>query len=302
MLDRWRCAEFMSTLTGLSASSVEVYTRDLAAFIEWANNAVGTPAALDRSGVRQYVLVQAQARLGARTIARKLSVIRRYCRWLVEMNVLLSDPTAGLSPPKATRRLPDVLTADELGTMLQPIVDRDVWCEARDRAVMEVLYGAGIRVSELCGLNWSDVDTRSSTIRVTGKGDKTRVVPLGTPAVEALNHWREQRFSNQGPAAAHPAAPSLAAVFVNARGKRATPRDIRRYIDKRSLAPTHPHAFRHTYATHLLDGGADLRTVQELLGHSSLSTTQIYTHLSRERLRNAIDTSHPRSRAQHVAQ
>ena len=159
--------------------------------------------------------------------------------------------------------------------------------DRRDLAVLELLYAAGLRVSELCGLDRGDVDLRDRTVTVLGKGGKQRRVPVHTAAVDALRAWFEDgRETMDGPPEA---------VFVNRRGARLGPRDVRRILDRRSASPTHPHALRHTYATHLLDGGADLRVVQELLGHASLATTQVYTHVSKERLRAVYDETHPRS-------
>ncbi len=156
--------------------------------------------------------------------------------------------------------------------------------------MLEILYGSGLRVGELCGLRPEDVVADTQQIRVWGKGSKQRQVPLSDPAAQALEAWvrhgRDGLVTDQTPADA---------VFLNRRGRRLTPRDVRRIIDRRSASPTHPHALRHTYATHLLDGGADLRAVQELLGHSDLATTQHYTHVSRERLRSVLHATHPRA-------
>ena len=159
--------------------------------------------------------------------------------------------------------------------------------DRRDLAVLELLYAAGLRVSELCGLDRGDIDLRGRTVTVLGKGGKQRRVPIHDAAVAALRAWLEDgRDDMAGPPEA---------AFVNQRGARLGPRDVRRILDRRSASPTHPHALRHTYATHLLDGGADLRVVQELLGHASLATTQVYTHVSKERLRSVYGETHPRA-------
>jgi len=159
--------------------------------------------------------------------------------------------------------------------------------ECRDVAVLELLYAAGLRVSELCSLDRGDIDLRGRTVTVLGKGGKQRRVPIHDTAAAALRAWlHDGRDAMEGPPEA---------AFVNQRGARLGPRDVRRILDRRAAAPTHPHALRHTYATHLLDGGADLRVVQELLGHSSLATTQVYTHVSKERLRAVYDGTHPRA-------
>ena len=159
--------------------------------------------------------------------------------------------------------------------------------DRRDLAVLELLYAAGLRVSELCGLDRGDIDLRGRTVTVLGKGGKQRRVPVHDAAVDALRAWFDGgRDQMDGPPEA---------AFVNRRGTRLGPRDVRRILDRRAVSPTHPHALRHTYATHLLDGGADLRVVQELLGHSSLATTQVYTHVSKERLRSVYGDTHPRA-------
>jgi integrase/recombinase XerC len=160
----------------------------------------------------------------------------------------------------------------------------------RDQAVVELLYGSGLRVGELCGLRPDDLDLARRQLVVWGKGSKQRQVPMSEPSADALQAW----LSHGRPVMAAGHAP-VDALFLNKRGKRLTPRDVRRILDRRAASPTHPHALRHTYATHLLDGGADLRAVQELLGHGDLATTQLYTHVSKERLRAVHQSSHPRA-------
>lgn len=214
--------------------------------------------------------------------------MRRWLDWLVRSGRLVDNPALAVSTPRGARRLPRILNADELGTLLgdasspptsAPIAPA---LELRDRCVVELLYGSGLRVSELCGLDRAGIDLAQRRILVLGKGSKERHVPLSNPSVELLAAWL----------AVGATGPEL---FVNQRGSRLTPRDVRRIIDRRTGSSTHPHALRHTFATHLLDGGADLRVVQELLGHSDLSTTQIYTHVSKERLRSVYDATHPRA-------
>ena len=160
----------------------------------------------------------------------------------------------------------------------------------RDDAVLELLYGSGLRVAELCSLDRSSIVLDTGVVRVWGKGSKERIVPLSAPSVEALRDHLEASSAD-----GLDEGQDDAALFVNGRGNRMTPRDVRRVLDRRAASPTHPHALRHTFATHLLDGGADLRTVQELLGHADLSTTQIYTHVSKERLQRVHRSSHPRA-------
>jgi len=184
------------------------------------------------------------------------------------------------------------LGSDELDALIDgpaPAGDRSA-VDLRDRAIVELLYGSGLRVAELCGLNRSDLLGQAGTITVWGKGSKQRRVPISDPGATALAEWlrsgRAEFMASDSPDQA---------VFLNKRGHRITPRDVRRLIDRRSTNPTHPHALRHTFATHLLDGGADLRVVQELLGHADLTTTQIYTRVSRDRLRDVHRSTHPRA-------
>ena len=191
-------------------------------------------------------------------------------------------------------RLPRVLGRAEVEVLLERPPARvegdDPARRQRDDAVLELLYGSGLRVSELCRLDLADLDLGRRRVTVTGKGDKQRMVPLSEAAVESVRGW----LGSGRAAMAGPETPP-AAVFLNTRGRRATPRDVRRLLDRRSAHPTHPHALRHTFATHLLDGGADLRVVQELLGHASLQTTQVYTHVSKERLLQTHERTHPRA-------
>jgi site-specific recombinase XerD len=187
-----------------------------------------------------------------------------------------------------------VLKDDEVAALLDApparVASDDPAIRTRDDAVLELLYGSGLRIAELCGLRPDDLDLDRGLVRVWGKGSKQRQVPMSAPSVRALQAWMQSGRT----ALAGTETPDDA-VFLNRRGRRLTPRDARRILDHRSASPTHPHALRHTYATHLLDGGADLRAVQELLGHADLSTTQLYTHVSKERLRSVLDATHPRA-------
>jgi integrase/recombinase XerC len=288
----WRVDEFVASLTALAPSTLEAYRRDVEAFVEWAGRGGATaPSEIDRRTVRRYLAHLGTRGRSSRTIARQLSSLRRWFAWLRRQGDVTADPTAGLAAPKGPSRLPHVLRADELHQLLdespvRPGTPPEV--TARDDAVLEVLYGSGLRVSELCGLRTGDVDLDRRVITVWGKGAKQRSVPLSEPSVSALAAWLHPcRSDMAGPTAGD-------RLFVNRLGRPLTPRDVRRILDARAPSPTHPHALRHTYATHLLDGGADLRVVQELLGHADLTTTQLYTHVSRERLRRVVDATHPR--------
>lgn len=291
----WQLDAFTASLTSLARSTVAVYRRDLDDFVDWAAEAGwDAPATVDHRVLRRYLAHLAGARLAKRTIARKASVLRRYFGWARRVGLIERDPTLTLSAPRGEARLPRILRDDEIdhlvsGAGLATAHDDDER-RARDDAVVEILYGSGVRVSELCGLTTADVDLARRRLTVMGKGSKQRVVPLSAPAVAALETWLSLR-SAPGPATFRGAEP----LFRNQRGRPLGPRDVRRILDRRSVAPTHPHALRHTFATHLLDGGADLRAVQELLGHADLTTTQIYTHVSRDRLQQVHRSTHPRA-------
>jgi site-specific recombinase XerD len=295
----WRVDDFVGSLTSVSEATVEAYRRDVNGFVAWADRAgVNGPDAVDRLTLRRYLASLTTRRKAKRTIARCASSLRRYFGWLLRTGAIAVDPTARLSAPKGEARLPHVLRADELHRLLDDPparVDDDLaYLRGRDDAVLELLYGSGLRVSEVCSLKVGDVDPRRKWLSVWGKGAKERRVPLSAPAAAAVREWLAHGRND-----AIDASPSTAAatdaLFVNRRGRPLTPRDVRRILDHRSPVPTHPHALRHTFATHLLDGGADLRAVQELLGHADLATTQIYTHVSRERLRRVFDATHPRA-------
>lgn len=290
----WDVDGFVRSLTSAAPATVEAYRRDVADFATWAERAsLAGPDAVDRRTLRRYLAYLGTRRFARRTVARKASSLRRYFGWLARTGVLPVDPSAGLSAPSGEGRLPRVLRADELTTLLDDppaaVGGDPEHLRRRDDAVLELLYGSGVRVGELCGLRPDDLDLRAGVVTVWGKGGKQRRVPITPPAAEALAAWlagRAELVNESTPADA---------VFLNARGRRLGPRDVRRILDRRAAAPTHPHALRHTFATHLLDGGADLRVVQELLGHADLSTTQRYTHVSKERLRAVYEATHPRA-------
>jgi len=289
--DHWCLDEFVRANTSLADTTLQAYRTDVRLFAEWAGRLrVEHPRQVTRTTVRRYIAALSTRELARRSIARKAASLRRYFAWAAAEGLVDADPTVGVSAKGGDGRLPRVLDRRELSHLLDaaPAADEPEWRRRRDDAVLEVLYASGVRVSELCSLRLDQVHLDEAHLRVWGKGSKERRVPLGDPARWALERWLAIR---------HEAAPAEvgAAVFVNERGKQLSPRDVRRILDRRSLAPTHPHALRHTFATHLLDGGADLRSVQELLGHADVATTQRYTHVSRERLRSAYQESHPRA-------
>jgi site-specific recombinase XerD len=249
---------------------------------------------VNRLLLRRYLAYLGTRRYARNTIARKAAALRRYFDWLRRSGSLASDPARRLSAPGGEDRLPHVLTPSEIEVMLDAPAPRAAGVSdavrLRDDAVLELLYGSGLRVSELTGLDLGDVDLASGIVVVWGKGSKQRRVPMHAACVSALRAWLEEGRD----ALIRPSSPAEA-IFLNARGNRLGPRDVRRILDRRSRIPTHPHALRHSFATHLLDGGADLRVVQELLGHTSLETTQVYTHVSKDHLVKVYEKTHPRA-------
>jgi site-specific recombinase XerD len=291
----WRIDAFLQSLTAVAPATVRAYGSDITAFATWAERAGHDgPASVDRIVLRRYLAFLGTRRYARRSIARKAAALRRYFHWLTRTGVIASDPALRLSAPAGGGRLPEVLQHGELETLLDApparVDDDDEAVRLRDDAVLELLSGSGLRVAELCGLTRGDIDVDLGRLTVWGKGSKQRQVPMSEPATQAVVGWLAR-----GRPAFAATAPPTDAVFLNKRGNRLGPRDVRRILDHRSSSPTHPHALRHTFATHLLDGGADLRVVQELLGHASLETTQVYTHVSKERLRKVYESTHPRA-------
>ena len=227
------------------------------------------------------------------TIARKLSTLRSFFRHLVRHRLTDDDPTAAILTPKHNRRMPSYLSVDDMFRLLDQTSDGSL-LDLRNRAIFETLYGSGIRVSELTGLNVFDVDFSCACLRVAGKGGRERIVPVGQTALDRIQTYRDRLFARSGID-----MQTDGALFLNKNMGRLTSRSVARILEtlirRCNLAmPISPHGIRHSFATHMLDAGADLRTVQELLGHKSLSTTQRYTHVSIERLMAAYDKAHPR--------
>lgn len=280
----------------LSPHTVAAYRRDLEEFTEWAGR--GRVESLDqvsRAGLRRFVAFLGSRGLARRSIARKASALRSFMRWSLTKGLVDKDPSDGLETPKLDRPLPKVLRAQDAAALMDLPPDDDA-IGLRDRALLELLYGSGVRVSELTGLDVDDVDLKHRSMSVTGKGRKERLLPIGSAAGRAIEAYLD---SARAELAAKARGERTPALFLNLRGKRMTPRSVRSVVDRYAAAEglprVGPHALRHSFATHLLDNGADLRAVQELLGHESLSTTQIYTHVSTERLRSVYEQSHPRA-------
>lgn len=271
---------------GLSPHTLAAYQRDLQQFADFCEESdVIALNGVTRRTVRRYMSRLSVAGYSRRSIARKMSAIRSFFTDAAKRGLVPANPAAGVRQPKRPAPLPKALSAGALGKSLDAIVG-DTPIDVRDRAILELLYSSGLRVSELASLRVGDVE-RTEMLRVVGKGGKTRVVPIGKAAREAIRRYlREGRPQLAGEQA-------YSALWVGARGGPLDTRGVRRVVQKR--VGTFPHALRHSFATHLLEGGADLRSVQELLGHVELATTQIYTSVSRRHLRSTYERSHPRA-------
>lgn len=285
--------EHLRVERNLSPRTIAAYASDIGEFCEWAARDGVHLLDADHRRLRRYLAELDRAQYSRRTIARRLAALRSLYRYLVRREFLTSSPAAVLATPKAPKRLPDVISESFVDQLLAlPDVDRP--SGLRDVAILELLYASGIRVSELTGLDTGDADLASATIRVMGKGARERIVPIHPLAVKRLREY----LSGGRPALDR--GGSGGALFLNRSGTRLSSGGVRRMLDRylarmESSASLTPHGLRHSFATHLLEGGADLRTVQELLGHVALSTTQIYTHVSTRHLREVHKGAHPRA-------
>ncbi|WIB76215.1 tyrosine recombinase XerC [Curtobacterium sp. MCPF17_002] len=286
---------------GLSEQTVRAYANDLEQLVTFsAARGVESVGDLGLELLRDWLWDADHRGLARSTIARRSSSVRAFTRWASESGVLAVDPGVRLRAPKGAAHLPRVVSSDQVRSILDGLAGRaaaDDPVALRDLAVVELLYAAAIRVSELVGIDVLDLDRERLTVRVLGKGGRERVVPFGVPARDALEAWLDR---GRPVVAARSEGSDPRALFLGDRGARLGVRGAYRIVarllqDLPGEGPSGPHTFRHTAATHLLDGGADLRAVQELLGHASLGTTQIYTHVSSARLREVYRTAHPRA-------
>jgi len=314
--DQWvaRFRRHLESERNASPHTIDAYLRDLAQFVKlvgWTPAAPGSSlpwGKLDQAMARRFLIEMQKARLGRRSLVRKLSSLRTFCRFLVREGLFAGNPVSGMSSIKLPKTLPQVLTTDQVRRLLAapesygqgiagsphatpPRKAAAAFAAKRDRAVLEVIYSGGLRISEATGLTTGDLNFVAGSFRVRGKGKKERVCFLGKPAATALRDYLELRQR---------VAVAEGPLFVNQRGTRLTQRSVQRsfklFLREAGLPPDcTPHKLRHSFATHLLDAGADLRSVQEMLGHVSLSTTQIYTHVSAERLMEAYAKAHPRA-------
>ena len=273
----------------MSAHTLDAYRRDLDALTQWCeHHGRGDPLRLNAEDLRAFIAAEHRRGLTPKSLQRRLSACRSFYAWQVKQGVLMASPAAAIRAPKSPRKLPQVLDADEMTRLVE--VPTDTPMGVRDRAMLELFYSSGLRLSELCGLRWRELALADGLVTVTGKGRKTRVVPVGSHARDALLAWRE---------ASRPAPD--APVFPGRAGGPISPRTVQ--LRLRALAMqqglfkrVHPHLLRHSFASHVLESSGDLRGVQELLGHADIATTQIDTHLDFQHLAKVYDAAHPRAR------
>jgi integrase/recombinase XerD len=296
-----RFLDHLAVERGVAPNTVAAYRRDLRLYLAYlAERGVGQPSEVAEqdvseflSGLREREYLPGK-RYSSATVARVLAAIRGFHRYLVREGIVSGDPAEPVGSPRVPRALPKALSQVEVESLLGAVV-LDGAASIRDRAILETLYAAGLRISEMTALNVEDLDLDDATVRCLGKGSKERVVPIGRAAVDALRTYLTQA---RGALAKGRSDPGL---FLNARGRRLTRQGcwklLKKYATRASLTRRiSPHTLRHSFATHLLDGGADIRAVQELLGHASVSTTQVYTLVSQEKLRAVYDAAHPRAK------
>jgi len=291
---RWRelFGSHLGSERRLSAHTVQNYLRELDALIAWCDgNGLTDWQSLDAQHLRLFAARSHAGGLAPRSVQRRLSAVRTFLRYLQRERVLMHNPAAEVRAPKIKRALPETLDADQMSRLLD-IPGTDV-LSVRDRAIMELFYSSGLRLAELIGLDLGALDAADRTIRVSGKGNKTRILPVGRKALDALENWLALRGSL--------AAIGEMALFVGRSGRRVGQRTIQLRIARWARLQglpmhVHPHLFRHSFASHLLESSQDLRGVQELLGHADIATTQVYTHLDFQHLARIYDQTHPRAR------
>ncbi len=288
--------EYLEIERNYSQNTIASYRIDLQGFRKFllsTSDSVSSVDEIDHLMIRSYLANMQERQLARSTVLRRLSSLRSFFRYLCRRGHLETDPMAVLATPKVQRRLPEFLELSEIEALLS-VPDLNTIVGLRDQAVMELLYSTGMRVSELLALNLTDLDRQNAVVKVRGKGKKERILPVGRTAMSVLDSYLARRHELG-------ADKSSQAIFMSQRGNRIPDaKSIRRRIEKYAHAAgirkkTTPHTFRHTFATHMLNAGADLRSVQELLGHASLSTTQIYTHVTADRLRKVYEKAHPRA-------
>ena len=293
----------------MSGHTVSAYRHDLEALAAFcAGRGAARWAALNNFQVRAFAAAEHAGGIGPRSIQRRLSAVRSFYEYLMREGVVKNNPALEVRAPKTKKRLPKTLDADQMARLLNFRADDSL--SSRDKAMMELFYSSGLRLSELVGLNTDALDLKDRTVRVLGKGSKTRIVPIGRYAVEALQRWLTERtellrqkpqLSAAQPASVQPASAHAGPIFLGRNGRPLTVRAVQLRVGtwarRQGLSMhVHPHMFRHSFATHLLESSGDLRGVQELLGHADISTTQVYTHLDFARLATVYEAAHPRAK------
>jgi integrase/recombinase XerC len=287
----------------MSGHTVAAYRRDLHTMIRFCERRKLTRwDALDNSQVRAFAAAEHAGGMAPRSIQRRLSALRSFYEFLLREGAVARNPAQDVRAPKTKKRLPHTLDVDQMARLLDFRVDDSL--SSRDKAIMELFYSSGLRLSELVGLDLSAIDLKDRTVRVLGKGNKARIVPIGRHAIGALNKWLVQRVGRRKKRPNTPsrrASPPASPLFVGRTGRQLSVRAVQLRVDtwarRQGLAlHVHPHMFRHSFATHLLESSSDLRGVQELLGHADISSTQIYTHLDFAHLASVYDAAHPRAR------
>ena len=283
---------YLKNERGLSARTLEAYQHDLDSLLQFlAHEGIENPERVTQHHIRNLIALRHRQGLGGKSLQRLLSAIRSFFRWMLREGYAQHNPATPVKAPKSPRHLPATLDADGVAQLLD--IPTDTPLAIRDKAIMELFYSSGLRLSELAALCWDQLDLASGMVTVTGKGNRTRMVPVGRIAAEALQEWRKARVKFASFEEPH--------VFVSQRGNPIATRAIQtriRYWAKRQGIPQniYPHLLRHSFASHLLESSSDLRAVQELLGHADISTTQIYTHLDFQHLASVYDKAHPRAK------
>jgi integrase/recombinase XerC len=282
----------LATERRLSPHTVSAYGRELTAFAAWCGKqGLDDYSRVEGTQLRSFAARSHAGGLGPRSVQRRLSALRTFYAFLIREGLATHNPAVGIRAPKAGKHLPHTLDVDQMGRLLA--LKPEGALQTRDLAIMELFYSSGLRLAELIGLDLQDLDLKDRTVRVLGKGNKTRIMPVGRQALSALQNWLKERSAI--------AAADELAVFLNRRGRRLGARSVQLLVARHARAQglavgVHPHLFRHSFATHLLESSRDLRAVQELLGHASISSTQIYTHLDFQHLARTYESSHPRAR------
>ncbi|MDO6564771.1 tyrosine recombinase XerC [Amphritea sp. 1_MG-2023] len=292
---------YLSSERQYSRHTVNNYQRDLARLLDYLQHSTLFPdgqidwARIEAKHIRNFVAWVHRDGLGGKSIQRLLSATRSFYKYLYREGLVKQNPALGVAAPKSPRRLPQTLDVDQLNHLLDSDGDKTDPLACRDQAMLELLYSSGLRLAELVSLDLDSIDWQDASLRVMGKGAKERILPIGAPAMQALDHWLERRDSM--------ARSGEMAVFVSKRGTRISRRSVQLRIDRRAKmqhtqGKVYPHRLRHSFASHMLESSGDLRAVQELLGHVDISTTQIYTHLDFRHLMDVYDKAHPRAHKQ----